>query len=820
MSNLADFLSLYGITDRFLNDIRDRASGTETLPNLVASGDTTQTSTVLWTRSSEPGTVFFEYSTDADFDDVLGTISAPVSDVDQPVKVSVDNLIPNTEYFYRVTNTAGSSATGAFKTPAHLGETTGLRFGVAPDLQGELAPFASIANADEKDLDFFVFLGDTISADSRSPALDKPQAETLAEFRIKHDEVYSERFGLNTWGDLRSSTSFLAIVDDHEITNDVAGGAPPATKALFADDPAALINDTQIYEDGIQAFQEYNPLRDEFYGDTGDPVTANEPKLYRFQTYGNDAAVFVPDTRSFRSQPLPFLSETASEEATNQFLIEAFNPNKTLLGQVQLEEFKQDLLAAQQAGITWKFVMSSVPIQHFGIPVAGERWEGYADERTEILQFIEDNNIENVVFTSGDFHGNVVNNVTYQTEFGAPQVLTDVIDIMAGPVAIQLNLGSGPFAAPFGPATVAFTPNAVLPPEQKERYRNFTSQEEKDEFVRDVIDARLNKFGYDTLGLEGSEIAGIDANLVQGSYTENHVFSWTEFAIAPDTQQLTVTTYGIEPYFQDELEANPDAITSRPPEIVYQFTLNAKNTITGTEAPETLTGDALNNTIFGLGGNDNLNGGAGNDLLMGGGGSDFLDGGDGIDTASYVNSSVGIAADLKADVVILGFDPDANRDSDPDTFTSVENITGSAFSDTLTGTPESNIIEGGGGADVLTGDGGADTFVYRSPAEGGDIITDFGADDRLEISASGFRGGLGAGIPLNFVDEIGIFNDTGSFVSGASAAPTGTGATFIYDTTTGALSYDIDGVGAIAATEIVTLAAAPGLSVGQIAIVS
>ncbi len=820
MSNLVDFLRIYGITDRFLGDIRTRSSGTETLPNLVASGDTTQTSTVLWTRSSEPGTVFFEYATDADFDGIIGTISAPVTDVNQPVKVSLSNLTPNTDYFYRVTNTAGSSAIGEFKTSANLGETTGLRFGIAPDLQGELAPFASISNADDRDLDFFVFLGDTVSADSRSPDLDKPQAETLAEFRIKHDEVYSERFGLNTWGDLRSSTSFLSIFDDHEFTNDVAGGAPPATKALFAGDPATFINDAQIYENGIQAFAEYNPIRDEFYGDTGDPLTANEPKFYRFNTYGSDAAVLIPDTRSFRSQPLPFLSETASEEATTQYLMDAFASDRTLLGEVQLEELKQDLLAAQQAGITWKFVMSSVPIQHFGIPVAGERWEGYAAERTELLQFIEANNIENVVFSSGDFHGNAVNNVTYQTGFGQPQILTDVIDIMAGPVAIQLNLGDGPFAAPFGPATVAFTPDAVLPPEQKERYRNFTTRAEKDEFVRDVIDARLNKFGYDTLGLEGSEIAGIDANLLQGSYTQNHVFSWTEFAIAPDTQQLTVTTYGIEPYFQEELEANPDAITRRTPEVVYQFTLNAKNTIVGTDESETLTGDALNNTIFGLGGNDNLNGGLGNDILIGGGGSDFLDGGEGIDTASYVNSSIGIAADLKADVVILGFDPDANRDGDPDTFTSVENITGSAFSDTLTGTPDGNIITGGGGADILTGDGGADTFVYRSPAEGGDIITDFSGDDRLHISASGFGGGLGAGIPLNAVDEIGIFGDTGSFVSGVSPVPTTTGATFLYDTSTGVLSYDIDGTNAATSVAIATLEGVPSLSVEQIAIVS
>ena len=49
--------------------------------------------------------------------------------------------------------------------------------------------------------------------------------------------------------------------------------------------------------------------------------------------------------------------------------------------------------------------MSSDPIQNFGIPVAGDRWEGYAAERTDLLRFIKENNIKNVVFATGDFHG-------------------------------------------------------------------------------------------------------------------------------------------------------------------------------------------------------------------------------------------------------------------------------------------------------------------------------------------------------------------------------------------------------------------------------
>jgi Phosphodiesterase/alkaline phosphatase D len=59
-------------------------SGDSTLPNGVASGDTTQTSTVLWTRSTVLGNVVFEYSTDPNFSNSLGTLTETVTDVTVP----------------------------------------------------------------------------------------------------------------------------------------------------------------------------------------------------------------------------------------------------------------------------------------------------------------------------------------------------------------------------------------------------------------------------------------------------------------------------------------------------------------------------------------------------------------------------------------------------------------------------------------------------------------------------------------------------------------------------------------------------------------
>ncbi len=545
----------------------------------LASGDTTQTSVVLWGDGVLENTAIFEIATDETFSNIVTTTTAIPVEANLPVKVEVENLTPGTEYYYRV---AGTEDIGQFETPNPVGTRGGLRFGVSGDLQGALAPFVSIKNADERDLDFFVQMGDMVEADSESAALPGvTQATTLEEFRIKQSEIYSPRFDLNTWADLRATTPVYATWDDHEVTNDFAGGATPAELGddLFGDATTGFVNDTPVFEASLQAFQEYFPLRDDVYGDTGDERTANEQNLYRYNTFGSDAGLFVLDVRSFRDAPLPFIPETASEAEINQTLTDAFDPDRTLLGDAQLEQFKNDLLAAEEAGITWKFVSSTVPIQNFGIPTIGERWEGYAAERADLLNFIEENDIQNVVFITGDFHGNVVNNVTNQQGVGEAVTPTGVLDVMVGPVGIQLTVPFLPepfnetFAAPFGPETVGFTPESLLTEQGKSQadYLELTDRADQDQFVREVVDFRLEDLGYDPIGLENSPI---DAELIQGEYIAAHTYGWTEFEIDAETQQLTVTTYGVEPYTQAELLADSDAITNLTPEIVSQFTVN------------------------------------------------------------------------------------------------------------------------------------------------------------------------------------------------------------------------------------------------------
>ncbi|MEB3359018.1 MAG: alkaline phosphatase D family protein [Synechococcales bacterium] len=728
------------------DDIQER-SLIMTLPNGVAAGDVTTTSAVLWTRSLATGNVIFTVATDASFSQVVATETVAVTDTQVPVKVDLDGLSAATQYYYQVTNAAGDTETGQFRTPAIATNYTGLRFGVSGDWQGELAPYPAIANADGQDLAFFVQMGDTVEADSESAALPGvTQAQTLAEFRIKHAEIYTERFGVNNWADLRAATAVYATWDDHELTNDFAGGAAPADSPqrnnIFGDATTGFVNDTQAFDDALRAFQDYKPIRDEFYGDTGDDRTANEQQLYRYNTFGLDAATYVLDVRSFRDAPLPFILEAAPDEAIQAYLESAFEPGRTMLGQAQLEQFKQDLLAAEAEGITWKFVMSTVPMQNFGVPVAGERWEGYAAERAELLGFIEENDIDNVVFVTGDFHGNVVNNVTYQEAFGGPQIQTDVIDIMVGPVGIQLTVPFLPapfnetFAAPFGPATVGFTPASLLAAQGKSQadYLALTDDAARDQFVREVLDARLTPLGFDPVGLEGS---GIDATLLQGEYIAAHNYGWTEFDIDPLTQELTVTTYGVEPYTEADLLADP-AIASRTPVIVSQFTVRPTLAPPFAAAPprirfrqgepgDRLQGDEGRNRLQGTDNNDVLKGRQGNDRLIGEDGDDRLDGNEGNDLLKGGKAN--------------------------------DRLRGQDGRDRILGQQGNDVLIGGEGNDVLNGGRGADVFVYESVDDGRDRILRFNPDEDLIDLSQIFADDAFAGI-----NDIQRFNQSVSLV--------------------------------------------------------
>ncbi|PCG14153.1 MULTISPECIES: cadherin domain-containing protein [Sphingomonas] len=131
--------------------------------------------------------------------------------------------------------------------------------------------------------------------------------------------------------------------------------------------------------------------------------------------------------------------------------------------------------------------------------------------------------------------------------------------------------------------------------------------------------------------------------------------------------------------------------------------------MTGDAAGDTLTaiegleGSAFDDMLIGGEGDNRLSGGAGDDMLVGGGGTDRLDGGDGVDVADYSGSRAAVTVRLDGTAGSGG-------DAQGDMLTRVENLTGSAFDDTLSGDAAANVLSGGAGDDTLVGGGGADVL--------------------------------------------------------------------------------------------------------------
>lgn len=552
----------------------------QTFPQGTAAGDVRSDSVVLWARSSAAGDVTFVVVERATWPPFVKAVTVHVTDPNVPAKAEISGLHAGKRYSYFVARAGSRSEFGNFRTPAGAGTKQGLHFGITGDWRGELAPYPSLSNAASRDLDFFVELGDTIYSDYPSDAVNLPQATTLSDFRLKHAEVYTARNGMNTLADIRRSTAIFAVVDDHEVTNDFAGGAPAASDPRFAT-TSGLINQTALFQNGIQAFQEFNPIRAETYPAGADARMAGRAKFYRYRSFGSDAAMFLLDARSFRDRELIPPNPTSTPDV-GRFLLQSFDfdpatgrpaaTQRTLLGSQQLADLKSDLLDAQRRDITWKFVLVPEPTQNLGVVAAEDRYEGYARERSDLIDFIQTNKVTNVVFVAADLHGTCVNNITYQKVPLSAQISTDAFEIITGAVA---------YDAPLGPTIIGIAvPLGLVTPPQKAFYETLPvapdaddSVNDKDDFVKSLINATLAPLGYDPMGLAGSPI---NASLLQGDYLAVHAYGWTEFTIDPVSQQLDVTTWGVPAYTRAQMQANAQSIMAIKPVVISRFTVTPK----------------------------------------------------------------------------------------------------------------------------------------------------------------------------------------------------------------------------------------------------
>nr|BFD40350.1 hypothetical protein FFPRI1PSEUD_18490 [Pseudomonas sp. FFPRI_1] len=305
-----------------------------------------------------------------------------------------------------------------------------------------------------------------------------------------------------------------------------------------------------------------------------------------------------------------------------------------------------------------------------------------------------------------------------------------------------------------------------------------------------VTNANANDEDVISVNLKQGETLNLDHNLVAGHITLEYAFNGGAYtaiadggtftAAADGTYQIHVVnisnTTGTNPTaaenYQLTLTVNYAGAQNVTPDYHGTYTASDSHggsdvaavsisyqdghTLTGTAGDDVLVAGGGDNILNGGDGNDvltagsgnnTLHGGNGNDLLFSGPGNDLLDGGAGIDTASYAHATAGVTVNLGL--------PGAQNTigAGTDTLTSIENLVGSNYNDTLTGDGNANVITGGLGNDVLNGGGGddlliggmgnntltggagSDTFQWLQGNSGHDVVTDFTpGTDKLDLS--------------------------------------------------------------------------------------
>jgi alkaline phosphatase D len=397
-----------------------KSAGDFTYRHGVAAGDVTSTSAVLWTRAEGAGgpplidrrgertfaywpdvRVTAQVSSNPSFQSGVLSFEGMTSgdDEDFTVQMKATGLAPDTRYYYRFRAGGAVSETGTFVTAPDDASSKPLRFVYSGDSDGTrdrhgdpvFNTFEVLDAASAEDPAFFLYLGDTIYADHGGLRDERPGTR---EAKYRQNREY------DALADILRQTSVIAMWDDHEVYNDFAGD-----QALS-------------FDEGRDAFRRYFPL------DLPESLRFRD-SMHRSMLWGADAELIVLDTRSRRdfsaalgcgNDPLPAGALPDAPETLrgvraiaqlpptlDEDCLHDLGEPRTMLGADQKEWLFERL---RESDATWKIVATSVPMQAL-LFAPYDRWEGYSAERREVLEFIRDNDIRNVVFLSTDLHANI-----------------------------------------------------------------------------------------------------------------------------------------------------------------------------------------------------------------------------------------------------------------------------------------------------------------------------------------------------------------------------------------------------------------------------
>ncbi len=391
----------------------------------VASGDPLSDQVMLWTKVTPPVgnmnsiQVFWQVATDIDFTNIInfGNTTANSSS-DYTVKLDVCGLQPSTHYYYLFHALGQNSVTGRTKTAPATGGTEA-RFAVASCSSYEHGYFNAYESISKRnDLDAVIHLGDYIyeyeaggyssSVITGAGRVYQPSTEiiTLTDYRIRHSHYKLD----NQLQRVHQLHPFITTWDDHETANDsYKDGAQNHSTSTEGQWNTRKIS-------GTQAYKEYMPIRN--------PDPNDDVKIWRNLRYGNLLDLIVLDSRLWGRD--------------EQDLGETNNSNHKLLGNDQFSWLENQLA---DNTTDWKIICQQVmmaPLEIFGNAVNSDQWDGYSAQRNRLINYIENNNIENPVVLTGDIHTAWVNNVpgnastSAAVEFVVTSVTSPGLDFLNG----------------------------------------------------------------------------------------------------------------------------------------------------------------------------------------------------------------------------------------------------------------------------------------------------------------------------------------------------------------------------------------------------
>lgn len=422
----------------------------------VASGDPKDSSAVFWTRiQGAPGLdaipLRLDVSTSPAFDTVAATVSlSALALYDFTVRAKVTNLSPGTRYYYRFVGGQDVSAVGQTKTaPAPGASPAQLRFAWLTCQDWSVNHWAAMDLIAAEELDFLVHLGDYIyetvgaafqrgSAEPAHTRIALPDglaqqgggagvyANSLEDYRV----LYRTYRGDARLQELHRKFPLIAIWDDHEFSDDCW------QDHQTYDNPNR--RETARRRNATQAWIEYMPID---FGDVSFDLgnsAYDNIRIYRDFRFGTLLHLVMTDQRLYRDDhnvgeaalaALQGHDSLAGNDAIGaryfvpQPLLEDFERMNTgllkrtpsMLGPTQSQWWKDTM---KGASATWKVWGNEVTLNRMWIDlraqapapynqlyiVNADAWDGYPAHRAELMGYLKNNHIKNVVAITGDLH--------------------------------------------------------------------------------------------------------------------------------------------------------------------------------------------------------------------------------------------------------------------------------------------------------------------------------------------------------------------------------------------------------------------------------